>query len=50
MIMEIMRVAPTGNDFEEHEHTLSIDNIRVIATLKCNIAILICHWKQYQQK
>ena len=34
MIMEIARVAPTENDFEEHEHTLSIDDIRAIATLK----------------
>jgi len=34
MIMEIARVAPTENDFEEHEHTLSIDNIRAIAALK----------------
>ena len=34
MIMEIARVAPTENDFEEHEHTLSIDDIRAIAALK----------------
>ena len=34
MIMEIARVAPTENDFEEHKHTLSIDDIRAIAALK----------------
>ena len=34
MIMEITRVAPTENNFKEHEHTLSIDDIRAIATLK----------------
>ena len=32
--MEITYVAPTENDFEEHEHTLSIDDIQAIATLK----------------
>lgn len=34
MIMEIACVAPTENNFEGHEHTLSIDNICAIATLK----------------
>ena len=34
MIMELACVAPTENDFEEHEHTLSIDDIRAIAALK----------------
>ena len=34
MIIEITRVAPTENDFEEHEHTLSIDNICAITALK----------------
>ena len=34
MIMEIACVAPTENDFEEHEHTLSIDDICAIAALK----------------
>ena len=32
--MEITCVAPTENDFEEHKHTLSIDDICAIATLK----------------
>ena len=32
--MEIARVDPTENDFEEHEHTLSIDDIHAIANLK----------------
>ena len=32
--MEIACVAPTENDFEEHEHTLSIDDIHAIAALK----------------
>ena len=34
MIMEIACVAPTENDFEEQEHTLSIDDIQVITALK----------------
>ena len=34
MIIELARVAPTENDFEEHEHTLSIDDICAIAALK----------------
>ena len=34
MIMKIARVAPTENGFEGYEHTLSIDNICAIATLK----------------
>ena len=32
--MEIARVAPTENNFKEHEHTLSINDIRAITTLK----------------
>ena len=33
-IMEIACVAPNENDFEKHEHNLSIDDIRAIAALK----------------
>ena len=34
MILELAHTTPTENDFEEHEHTLSIDKICVIASLK----------------